>query len=160
MHVNRQLLAIICICGVASIASTAALAEDLVSIGNETAMYQAMAKRAEARRDYEKTLAEVEQYTATTTADDPTVNWIEGVGSRLLAQLQNTNGSVLQVKEGDQIDNNGTRIISIKPGEVLIRRDTRTIRLAATSPNGNVPSITVPPGAPSPSFMPGMPAVR
>lgn len=128
---------------------TACAADDLIAIGNDTAFYQAKAKREEARREYEKNLAEADRFVNTTTVDDPTYNWIEGVNKKLVAQLQFANGSLMQAKVGDVIDNRGTKVAVIKPGEVVLRRGEKTIRLAATSqtispglspvPNGPVP---------------------
>jgi len=114
-----------------------ASAEDMVSIGNDTAFFRAKAKREEARKDFEKNQADADHYAGTTSGDAPTVNWIEGVGKILTAQLQLDNGAKIQAREGDVIDNRGTKVTSIKPGEVVIKRNGKAIRLATTPQQTN-----------------------
>lgn len=117
--------------------ASVASAEDLVSIGNDAALYRAKAKREEARRDFEKNQSEADRYAGTTSNDAPTVNWIEGVGKTLTAQLQLDNGAKIQAREGDLIDNRGTRVTSVKPGEVMIKRAGKLVRLATTPQQTN-----------------------
>ncbi|MPS30688.1 type IV pilus biogenesis protein PilP [Pigmentiphaga sp.] len=64
---------------------------------------------------------------------DPVVRAIEGVGGRLYATLQMSDGSIADVQQGDTLPG-GMKVLSIAPREVMVQSGGRKIRLAAYAP--------------------------
>lgn len=111
------------------LAASSAVAEDLVTLGNETALYKAQIKREEARAEYEKKRTEADRAAGSSAEGLPMVYGVEGVGSVQMAVLQFDNGARINVKEGEQIDNRGTKVVAIKPGDVWVKRGGRRMKL-------------------------------
>lgn len=132
----------ICVAILGALAVGSATAEDLVTLGNETALYKAWAKREEARAEYKKKEAEADRAAGTSSDGLPMVYGVEGVGKVQMAVLQFDNGARINVKEGELIDNRGTKVASIKPGDVWVKRGGRLVKLDVVSstypymPNG------------------------
>jgi type IV pilus biogenesis protein PilP len=88
-----------------------------------------------------------------TSAGDPIVQAIEGIGRTLYATLQLDHGNTIEVKAGDILPN-GMRIVSILPGEVVVEsRQRGKIRLdtgVKREPNMAVGSLrgSLPPPVP------------
>ena len=77
---------------------------------------------------------------------DPVVRAIEGVGGRLYATLQMSDGSIVDVQQGDTLPG-GMKILSIAPREVIAESGRKKIRLAAhASGQGSVNSFVAAPG--------------
>jgi type IV pilus biogenesis protein PilP len=75
---------------------------------------------------------------------DPVVRGIEGIGDVVFATLQLGDGSVIDVQAGDVLSN-GMRVVSIAPGNVIVHKGKKRIRLASYVPrpavfNPNLPA--------------------
>lgn len=76
--------------------------------------------------------------TALTQAEvvgDPMIRAIEGIGSRMYATLQMSDGSIVDVQQGDTLPG-GMKIVSIGARQVVAQSGQRRIRLALYSPHG------------------------
>lgn len=69
---------------------------------------------------------------------DPVVRAIEGVGGRLHATLQMSDGSIVDVQQGDTLPG-GMKVLSIASREVMVLSGGKKIRLAAHAPGGARP---------------------
>src|SRR5450830_817108 len=68
--------------------------------------------------------------TQTAVVGDPVIKAIEGIGGRMYATLQLSDGSVVDVQQGDTLAN-GMKIVLIGPREVVAQsKDSARVRLA------------------------------
>ncbi len=68
--------------------------------------------------------------TQTAVVGDPVIRAIEGIGGRMYATLQLSDGSVVDVQQGDTLAN-GMKIVLIGPREVVAQsKDSARVRLA------------------------------
>lgn len=92
------------------------------------------------------------------SSEDPSVQSIEGLSSRLSATLALSNGKKMRVSEGDTLPN-GMKVKSISDHEVILSKGKITKRLPVMAntgqPNGYSTQQPSPYGGPSP--MPPMP---
>jgi type IV pilus biogenesis protein PilP len=153
-----------------ALASNAACAEStsdsLTRIEEETLILKAkekqldiQAKIASKRSEIAAKQAEADRLVRTASADDPVIRSVEGIGATVYATLQFSNGTTVDAKEGDVLQN-GMRVISIHPNEVIVQtQKKKRIRLAAGSfastpyspayPNGVMAMPPLPPMSPS-----------
>jgi len=89
-------------------------------------------------------------------AGDPVILAVEGIGKKLFATLQLSDGNIIDVQEGDLISN-GMRVVSISSSTVIVQKGRQRVRLArqsirraAFNPNYPSPGVVVPlpPAAP------------
>jgi hypothetical protein len=85
-------------------------------------------------------------------AGDPQVRSVEGVGRNVVATLQLGDGGVIEVQAGDMLPK-GMQVVSIAPGNVIVRKGRQRVRLAQAAPV-QVPSG---PGLPMAAAVPGPP---
>ncbi len=84
--------------------------------------------------------------TQTTVVGDPVIRAIEGIGSRMFATLQLSDGSIVDVQQGDTLAT-GMKIVSIGPREVVAQsKNNQRVRLATYNQvnNGFNPSFPGP----------------
>ena len=74
----------------------------------------------------------------TEVVGDPVIRAIEGIGGRMYATVQMSDGSIIDVQQGDTLPG-GMQIVSIGPREVVARSGKRKVRLASHTPGGGVP---------------------
>ncbi len=74
--------------------------------------------------------------TQTEVVGDPVIRAIEGIGSRLYATLQMSDGSIIDVQQGDTLPT-GMKIVSIGSREVVAQGRHGRIRLASYAPINN-----------------------
>ena len=88
-------------------------------------------------------------------AGDPQVRSVEGVGRAVFATLQLGDGGVIEVQPGDMLPK-GMQVVSIAPGNVIVRKGRQRVRLAQAAPQPQygaaLPAVPAVPGPP-----PGMP---
>ena len=95
--------------------------------------------------------AESERVIQPAAAGNPLVHSIEGMGHAMYATLQLPGGALVDVQAGDVLDN-GMRVLSIRPNEVIIQNaKKRPVRLGlmpvwpATAEVGAGPRLPPPP---------------
>ncbi|MBP0597296.1 type IV pilus biogenesis protein PilP [Herbaspirillum sp. LeCh32-8] len=67
---------------------------------------------------------------------DPVVRAIEGIGGRMYATLQMSDGSIVDVQQGDTLPG-GMKIVAIGQREVVAQSNGRRLRLSAYAPPAN-----------------------
>ena len=90
-------------------------------------------------------------------AGDPQVRSVEGVGHAVFATLQLGDGCVIEVQPGDMLPK-GMQVVSIAPGNVIVRKGRQRVRLAQAAPLQVPSGPALPMAAAVPGPPPGMPA--
>lgn len=90
-------------------------------------------------------------------AGDPQVRSVEGVGHAVFATLQLGDGGVIEVQPGDMLPK-GMQVVSIAPGNVIVRKGRQRVRLAQAAPLQVPSGPALPMAAAVPGPPPGMPA--
>ena len=139
MSRNEMLIAGMALWLVASAPAIANSADELKEISTETVILNAKAKREEARARLAKSVADQKgvadgrKGAAEPAPGDPTVNWIEGVGRNIAAQLQLADGGRMEVRVGDTLSGTSIKVLSISQGEVVVQRGQgRRVQLSRT----------------------------
>jgi type IV pilus biogenesis protein PilP len=96
----------------------------------ETSVLKARARKLEVEASIAAKRAEIQRYTQTAKAGDPTLRSVEGVGKTVYATLQLASGVSIDAKVGDVLPN-GMKVISIRPNEVIVQSGKKRIRLGA-----------------------------
>jgi type IV pilus biogenesis protein PilP len=89
--------------------------------------------------------------TSSTSMPDPVVRAIEGIGRRMFATLQMSDGNLVDVQAGDTLSN-GMRVVKISANEVVVAKGRHQIHLAASyvprqaafNPNVPAPGLALP----------------
>ncbi|WP_075257006.1 type IV pilus biogenesis protein PilP [Herbaspirillum camelliae] len=142
--------------GWASACAAETTSESLTRIEAETMVLKAREKQLEIQASIvgrQNEIAAKQSLTAAMTqaevVGDPVVRAIEGIGGRMYATLQMSDGSVIDVQQGDTLPG-GMKIVSIGQREVLAQSNGRRLRLSGYAP----PSSSFNPSFPPPG-MPG-----
>jgi type IV pilus biogenesis protein PilP len=128
------LLAVVALTGAAARAQSTA--DSLTRMEAETLLLKAREKQLEVQASIVAKQADIASRQSLATAappppvaGDPVIRAIEGVGGKLYASLQMSDGSVVDVQAGDVLPG-GLTIVSISPREVVARsKDKQKIRL-------------------------------
>ena len=132
--------------------------ESLTRIEAETMVLKAREKQLEVQASIVTKQNEIAARQSVTAAlnqpevvGDPVVRAIEGIGSRMYATLQLSDGSLVDVQQGDTLPG-GMKIVAVHPREVLASNKGRQFRLGTYAPvltgfNPNFPGPGVPPAA-------------
>ena len=139
-------------------------AEKLSRIEGETLLLKARERQLDVQGSILMKQNQIAAIQASTTAlthapgaGDPQVRSVEGVGRAVFATLQLGDGAVIEVQPGDMLAK-GMQVVSIAPGNVIVRKGKQRVRLAQAAPP-QAPSAPVPPMAAAiPGPPPGVPA--
>jgi type IV pilus biogenesis protein PilP len=137
-------------------------AERLGQIEGETLLLKARERQLDVQGSILMKQNQIASMQAATTAlthgpvaNDPQVRSVEGVGRAVFATLQLGDGGVVEVQAGDMLPK-GMQVVSIAPGNVIVRKGKQRIRLAQ-APQASAPSVPpLPPAVPGPQA--GVPA--
>lgn len=100
---------------------------------------EAQAKVLARQQEIAAKQVEHERLAQPSVSGNPLVHSIEGLGDALFATLQLSSGALIEVRAGDVLDN-GMKIVSIRPNEVLVRtRNKQVIRLGVLAPGQSMP---------------------
>ncbi|MBB5391336.1 MULTISPECIES: type IV pilus biogenesis protein PilP [unclassified Herbaspirillum] len=142
----------------ASPAHAESTSESLTRIEAETMVLKAREKQLEVQASIVTKQNEIAARQSVTAAlnqpevvGDPVVRAIEGIGSRMYATLQLSDGSLVDVQQGDTLPG-GMKIVAVHPREVLASSKGRQFRLGTYAPaltgfNPNFPGPGVSPVA-------------
>jgi type IV pilus biogenesis protein PilP len=138
-------------------------AEKLSRIEGETLLLKARERQLDVQGSIlmkQNQIATIQAATSALThapgAGDPQVRSVEGVGRAVFATLQLGDGAVVEVQPGDMLPK-GMQVVSIAPGNVIVRKGRRRVRLAqAAAPQPQYGSA-LPPAPALPGPPPGMP---
>lgn len=115
--------------------------ESLTRIEAETMVLKAREKQLEVQASIvgrQNEIAAKQTMTAalsqTEVVGDPVIRAIEGIGGRMYATLQMSDGSTIDVQQGDTLPG-GIKIVSIGPREVVAQSGSRRMRLASYAPS-------------------------
>lgn len=146
--------------------SPAALAatNQLMSLQEDTLILKAQLKKLEAQTDVAQRQEMLGRMGHTTSYDELTVAATQGLGNTMMATLNATDGSDFDVLPGDTLPN-GMRVVSIRPGVVVLDNHGQRTTLTVSSPRpresrmaaGNGMSRGMPGGVPPIPTLP-MPA--
>lgn len=137
-------------------------AEKLSRIEGETLLLKARERQLDVQGSIlmkQNQIATIQAATSALThapgAGDPQVRSVEGVGRAVFATLQLGDGGVIEVQPGDMLPK-GMQVVSIAPGNVIVRKGRQRVRLAQAAPQPQygaaLPAVPAVPGPP-----PGMP---
>lgn len=149
--------------GVWAVENSAATVGDLSKVQSETIMYDAKAKRAEAKAKMQENIVKAgddpqlnqpQTTSSVVAADLPTVTGISGAAGRLFATFRYANGTTVTSKSGEQIPG-GFRVAEVGIDRVVLTRGDRRIPLQFGVANNPVQPAQLPGqlpgfGAPSP----------
>jgi len=117
--------------------------DSLTRIEAETMVLKAREKQLEVQASIvgkQNEIAAKQSMTAalnqTETVSEPVVRAIEGIGGRMYATLQMSDGSILDVQQGDTLPG-GMKIVAINSREVMAQWHGRKMRLASYAPSFN-----------------------
>ena len=134
-------------------------AEKLSRIEGETLLLKARERQLDVQGSIlmkQNQIATIQAATAALThapgASDPQVRSVEGIGRAVFATLQLGDGTVIEVQPGDMLPK-GMQVVSIAPGNVIVRKGGQRVRLARAQSGPVLPLAAAVPGPP-----PGMPA--
>ncbi|WP_198117387.1 type IV pilus biogenesis protein PilP [Massilia rhizosphaerae] len=134
-------------------------AEKLSRIEGETLLLKARERQLDVQGSIlmkQNQIATIQAATAAMThapvASDPQVRSVEGIGRAVFATLQLGDGTVIEVQPGDMLPK-GMQVVSIAPGNVIVRKGRQRVRLARAQSGPVLPLAAAVPGPP-----PGMPA--
>ena len=139
-------------------------AEKLSRIEGETLLLKARERQLDVQGSIlmkQNQIAAIQAATSALThapgAGDPQVRSVEGVGRAVFATLQLGDGGVIEVQPGDMLPK-GMQVVSIAPGNVIVRKGKPRVRLAQAAPPQQQSGTALPavPAVPPPP--PGMPA--
>lgn len=142
-------------------------AEKLSRIEGETLLLKARERQLDVQGSIlmkQNQIAAIQAATSALThapgAGDPQVRSVEGIGRAVFATLQLGDGAVIEVQPGDMLPK-GMRVVSIAPGNVIVRKGRQRVRLARAAPQPQS-GPALPPALAVPGPPPGMPvgAVR
>lgn len=129
------------ITGSAGAARAESTSESLTRIEAETMVLKAREKQLEVQASIvgrQNEIAAKQTMTAalsqTEVVGDPVIRAIEGIGGRMYATLQMSDGSTIDVQQGDTLPG-GIKIVSIGPREVVAQSGSRRMRLASYAPS-------------------------
>ncbi|MCP1572615.1 pilus assembly protein PilP [Herbaspirillum rubrisubalbicans] len=117
-------------------ASAENISESLTRIEAETLVLKARERQLEIQSNIVTRQNEIAVKQNMTTAitqpvvvGDPVIRAIEGVGTKIFATLQLSDGSVVDVQQGDTLSN-GMKVVSVTPREVVVMsKSNQRIRL-------------------------------
>jgi type IV pilus biogenesis protein PilP len=131
------------------------VAEKLSQIEGETLLLKARERQLDVQGSIlmkQNQIATIQAGTAALThargANDPQVRSVEGVGRAVFATLQLDDGAIVDVQAGDMLPH-GMRVVSIAPGNVIVRKGKRRVRLAQAAAQAPVVPVPPPPGLPT-----------
>ena len=138
-------------------------AERLSQIEGETLLLKARERQLDVQGSILMKQNQIATIQAATTAlthapvaNDPQVRSVEGVGRAVFATLQLGDGAVVDVRAGDMLSK-GMQVVSIAPGNVIVRKGRQRVRLAQAAPPAQYTSVPpLPPSVPNPPA--GLPA--
>lgn len=125
---------------------------DLSKVQSETIMYDAKAKRAEAKAKWQESilksgddplLSQSQAAPSVVVADLPTVTGISGAAGRLFATFRYVNGTTTTSKSGEQIPG-GYLVAEVGIDRVVLTRGDRRIPLQFGVANKPVPPMQMP----------------
>jgi type IV pilus biogenesis protein PilP len=135
------------------------VAEKLSRIEGETLLLKARERQLDVQGSILAKQNQIASIQAATTAlthaagaGDPQVRSVEGVGRAVFATLQLGDGAVVEVQPGDMLPK-GMQVVSIAPGNVVVRKGKQRVRLAQAQSGPVLPMAAAMPGPP-----PGLPA--
>jgi type IV pilus biogenesis protein PilP len=166
-HTFAQGFATLIVAGFSLAGSGAALAEaesasdSLTRIEAETLVLKAREKQLDVQASIIAKQNDIaakqmvrDQITQPSAAGDPVVRSVEGIGKRMFATLQMSNGAQVDAQVGDVLSN-GMRVVAIHQNEVVVEAGKRRrVRLSSyagvTSFNPNYPNagVSLPPPLP------------
>ncbi|MDR6738564.1 type IV pilus biogenesis protein PilP [Herbaspirillum sp. 1173] len=126
-------------------ASAENVSESLTRIEAETLVLKARERQLEIQSNIvtrQNEIAVKQNMTAAITqrvvVGDPVIRAIEGVGSKIFATLQLSDGSIVDVQQGDTLSN-GMKVVSVTPREVVVMsKSNQRIRLGTYAPQSAV----------------------
>jgi type IV pilus biogenesis protein PilP len=128
-------------------AQTAEAANQLMHLQEDTVVLKATLKKLDAQAQVAEREASIDRISNVPTYDDVRVTSIESLGRATSATLNLNDGSELEVHTGDTLPN-GLRIVSIRPGSVLVenRSGKRTTLMVSSArlPTSNGASTLTP----------------
>ncbi len=140
-YILRAVLLAAAVAAGADMAHAESTAETLTRIEAETMVLKAREKQLEVQANIvgrQNEIAAKQTMTAalsqTEVVGDPVIRAIEGIGSRMYATLQMSDGSTIDVQQGDTLPG-GMKIVSIGPREVVAQSGSRRMRLASYAPS-------------------------
>lgn len=123
-------------------ASPAALAaaNQLMSLQEDTVILKAQLKKLEAQADVAARQDALGRMGHAVNADQLGVVATQGLGNTMMATIDVNDGSELDVRAGDRLPN-GIRIVSIRPGVVVVDSNGRRSTLTVSSPRQREPRM-------------------
>jgi type IV pilus biogenesis protein PilP len=164
---RNNLIALICLSAMlcSEVAAADTTSDTLTRIEAETLVLKAREKQLDvqssiitkqneivAKQNMGNQLSQAIGATSTTAAaPDPVVRAIEGIGRRMYATLQMSDGNLVDVQTGDTLAN-GMRVVKISANEVVMAKGRHQIHLASTyvprqaafNPNVPAPGLALP----------------
>jgi type IV pilus biogenesis protein PilP len=156
-----------CVVLVALLGSTHAYAdptaEKLSRIEGETLLLKARERQLDVQGSILMKQNQIATIQAATTAlthapgaGDPQVRSVEGIGRAVFATRQLGDGALVEVQAGDMLPK-GMQVLSIAPGNVIVRKGRQRVRLAQAAPLQVQSGPVLPMAAAVPGPPPGMP---
>lgn len=120
-------------------AKASATAQALTHLEEESLILKARLKALETEAQIAQRSAELARLNAAGEHSDFTVRAVEGLGANVYATLWNSASGDLEVRVGDTLPN-GMRIVSIRPGAVMVRSERGGKTVALPMAIGSQPS--------------------
>ena len=141
---NNHIIVLLALTACAAASARAeSVSDSLTRIEAETMVLKAREKQLEVQASIvgkQNEIAAKQTMTAalsqTEVVGDPMVRAIEGIGGRMYATLQMSDGSIMDVQQGDTLPG-GMKIVAIGPREVVAQAGARKVRLASYAPVNN-----------------------
>jgi len=134
--------------------------EEMARLNGDVVLFDARLRAIEAKLKVRQKQLELDRLDGSFTGDVPSlpkVRSIEGMSARLRATIVYSNGTEIDVVEGDALPN-GLKVVTVRPGNVTVVRNNHTYRLGVvTHPELILQGTSGLPASGMPLPPPGMP---
>ncbi len=109
--------------------------EEMARLNGDVVLFDARLRAIEARLKVRQKQLELDRLDGSFTGDVPSlpkVRSIEGMSARLRATIVYSNGTEIDVVEGDALPN-GLKVVAVRPGNVTVVRNNHAYRLGVVT---------------------------